>query len=74
MLGTSGSATLDQVRPEVVDRSSEYCEEGSSSSRSWSEVATNCWEKQLLTVVTQDDLVHRTPEAVVAPGGPSSSY
>src|SRR5271170_1413049 len=56
--------------PDLVDRSSGYCEDGSSNTRSRDEVATSCWEKQALSDDGQGGLVHLTPVAA-APAGPT---
>jgi hypothetical protein len=71
--GIRGNATYVHVLPELVDRTTEYCDDGSTTIRSWDEFTTSWGDRQLSTDVTQLELVHLTPEGALAPAGPKSS-
>jgi hypothetical protein len=73
MPGIEGNEKYVQVTPPFVDCRSLYGDEGSRSSRLCGDVTTNCWVKQLLTDVTQVELVHLTPALVDPLEGPSRS-
>ena len=60
-----------QRSPELVERNSEYCEDGSSSTRWRDDVATSCWEKQAFNIDGHGGLVHFTPVGAIAFGGPT---